>query len=148
MNIQSATSSVFQTEQTMATNQIKPPPPPKPPAQDELSDFMNQSRDDEAVQSFMHDIMAMEQSGTFDAEQVAAMAPASLQQYAQENDIDLAEFFQAKHDAFQQRQSTTDDSESSESVATQTYQAVESTQSPQQTLLDKLTGSIGVNTVA
>ncbi|MCP5010890.1 MAG: hypothetical protein GY942_12995, partial [Aestuariibacter sp.] len=89
MNIQSATSSVFQTEQTMATNQIKPPPPPKPPAQDELSDFMSQSRDDEAVQSFMHDIMAMEQSGTFDAEQVAAMAPASLQQYAQENDIDL-----------------------------------------------------------
>jgi len=92
--------------------------------------------------------MAMEQSGTFDAEQVAAMAPASLQQYAQENDIDLAEFFQAKHDAFQQRQSGTDNSESSESVAAQTYQAVETAQSPQQTLLDKLTGSIGVNTVA
>ena len=148
MDIQSATSSVFQTEQTMASNQIKPPPPPKPPAQDELSAYMSESRDDEAVKSFMQDIMAMEQSGTFNAEQAASMAPASLQQYAQENDIDLTAFFQKKHDAFQQRQHNTEGAEGSNSVATQTYQAVESAQSPQQSLLEKLAGSIGINTVA
>ena len=146
-------SSVLQAGGVSATNQVegqRPPPPPPPPQDDELSDYFSQSAEDEEVKSFMQSIMDMEASGEFDAEAIAASAPASMQAYAEENGIDLTSFFAQKHEehtARMEQNSSLPFAEDSETGA-QAYQQTAQLGSPASLLTEKLTSSIQVNTFA
>lgn len=147
-------SSVMQQanlERTMAQGMgnTPPPPPPPKPEEDELSDFMAESGDSDAVKSFMQSIMDMEDSGEFDAETLATTAPETLQSYAEEHNIDLATFFQAKHDSMQEAK-TASSAEPAATVpsAVDQYASTEDIGKPEKGLFDMLKSSLGIKTQA
>lgn len=129
------------------TNQSPPPPPPQ---QDALSEYMAESGSDEDVKAFMQSIMDMEASGEFDAQSLAANAPATMQAFAGENGINLESFFQQKHDQQSARQSAATDMPPPPpgNSQTQTYASNEQLGSASASLMDRLTSSIGINTTA
>ncbi len=130
------------------TNGINRQPPPPPP-QDELSEFMGESGDSEEVKAFMESIMEMEASGEFDAATLAASAPASMQAFAEENGVDLAEFLQQKHEQFQSMKSNTSQPPLRPAEApADTYANTEKMGAASSQLSDQLTASIGINTQA
>jgi len=73
------------------------PPPPPPPMMSgmsglDLSSLENLSDDEKAaIKSFMEDLAASVQDGTFDAESIAAGAPDAFATLAEENGIELTE---------------------------------------------------------
>jgi len=130
------------------TNGINRQPPPPPP-QDELSEFMGESGDNEEVKAFMESIMEMEASGEFDAATLAASAPASMQAFAEENGVDLAEFLQQKHEQFQSMKSNTSQPPLRPAEApADTYANTAKMGAASSQLSDQLTASIGINTQA
>ena len=130
------------------TNGINRQPPPPPP-QDELSEFMGESGDSEEVKAFMESIMEMEASGEFDAATLAASAPASMQAFAEENGVDLAEFLQQKHEQFQSMKSNTSQPPLRPAEApADAYANTEKMGAASSQLSDQLTASIGINTQA
>ena len=131
------------------TNGINRQPPPPPP-QDELSEFMGESGDSEEVKAFMESIMEMEGAPyTSSSATLAASAPASMQAFAEENGVDLAEFLQQKHEQFQSMKSNTSQPPLRPAEApADTYANTEKMGAASSQLSDQLTASIGINTQA
>lgn len=153
MQIQSNYSEQMLTDSALTASSISKPPPPPPPSEktDALSSYMQTLGQDEEVKSFMQEVMEMEQSGEFDAEALAASAPASMQAFAEENGLDLTTFFQDKHDSFSARSNSAGKAplaERSESSLLAQYENLSSSDSTSDSLLNALKSRVGVDTIA
>jgi len=91
------------TQSNATSSSMRPPPPPPPEAVDgELSGYLSEVEGSEEAKDFMQDFMSMSLSGEFDAEQLAASAPDSLKEYAEEQGVDLEEMMQAANEHFEE----------------------------------------------
>ncbi|MBU3023158.1 hypothetical protein [Aestuariibacter sp. A3R04] len=137
-------SGMLQSNGISATSTAQSRPPPPPP-QDELSDYMDESSEDTEVKAFMESVMEMEASGTFDAESLAANAPASMKEYAEENGVDLKSFFEQKHEQHNQRGSMPPPPPANQAG---NYASTSMLGSAESTLMETLSSSISINTTA
>lgn len=138
-------SGMLQSNGISATSAAQSRPPPPPPPQDELSDYMDESKEDTEVKAFMESVMEMEASGTFDAESLAANAPASMKEYAEENGVDLKSFFEQKHEQHSQRGGMPPPPQSGQAGS---YASTSMLGSAESTLMETLSSSISINTTA
>jgi hypothetical protein len=129
-------------------NDIGSRPPPPPPPEDELSDYFSESEEQEASRDFLAQIMSMEDSGEFDATALAEQAPASMLQYAKENNIDLANALQQQHDKRTANQQAPIEGAPNMPRSLSEYSTMQQDQDPGTLLMNSLNTSIGVNTMA